>query len=220
MIENNKVTICGKLITDPVLSHELYGEKFYEATLEVERQSGFSDKLNITISERLIQDYDFRKGFILNAKGQYRSYNKQVNGKSKLMLTIFVTEILDSTNYTNVNKVELTGYICKKPVYRKSPLGREIADILIAVNRNYNKSDYIPCITWGRNAKFAGNLTVGQKINLQGRIQSREYKKTVDDDVKTLTAFEVSVSKIEEIDEFDIDFSVDLNEDLDEELDV
>ena len=175
----------------------------------VKRLSGQGDILPVTVSERLITDRDLKVGVTINALGQFRSYNKLVDGKSKLMLTVFVRELLDDAPVRNPNSIVLTGYICKPPVYRTTPFNREIADILIAVNRSYNKSDYIPCIAWGRNARFAKNIAVGEKIAVSGRIQSREYqKKVTDDDIRTLTAYEVSISKLaayENAENFDAD---------------
>ncbi len=207
--KNNKVFISGEIITDAEFSHEVYGEGFYEMNVLVKRLSGQGDILPVTISERLISDKDLKVGVTINALGQFRSYNKLVDGKSKLMLTVFVRELLDSAPIKNPNSIVLTGYICKPPIYRTTPFNREIADILIAVNRSYNKSDYIPCIAWGRNARFAKNLAVGERIAISGRIQSREYqKKVTDDDIKTMTAYEVSISKLaayENAENFDLD---------------
>jgi primosomal replication protein N len=195
--KNNKVFISGDILTEAVFSHEVYGEGFYEMNVLVKRLSGQGDVLPVTISERLISDKDLKVGVSINALGQFRSYNKLVNGKSKLMLTVFVRELLDEAPQRNPNSIVLTGYICKPPIYRTTPFNREIADLLIAVNRSYNKSDYIPCIAWGRNARFAKSLAVGDKIAVSGRIQSREYqKKITDDDIKTMTAYEVSISKL------------------------
>ena len=171
---NNRVFISGEILTEAEFSHEVYGEGFYEMNVLVKRLSGQGDILPVTVSERLIQDQNLKKGVTINAIGQFRSYNKLVDGKSKLMLTVFVREILPDVYVRNPNNIVLTGYICKPPVYRTTPFNREIADILIAVNRSYNKSDYIPCIAWGRNARFAKNLAVGEKIAVSGRIQSRE----------------------------------------------
>ena len=195
--KNNKVFISGEIVTEAEFSHEVYGEGFYEMNVLVKRLSGQGDILPVTVSERLITDRDLKVGVTINAFGQFRSYNKLVDGKSKLMLTVFVRELLTDAPIRNPNNIVLTGYICKPPVYRTTPFNREIADILIAVNRSYNKSDYIPCIAWGRNARFAKNLAVGEKIAVSGRIQSREYQKRVtDDDIRTLTAYEVSISKL------------------------
>ncbi|MBQ3115455.1 MAG: single-stranded DNA-binding protein [Clostridia bacterium] len=207
--KNNKVFISGEIVSQAEFSHEVYGEGFYEMNVLVKRLSGQADVLPITASERLIADKDLKLGSTINAIGQFRSYNKLVDGKSKLMLTVFVREILEDVTAKNPNSIVLTGYICKPPIYRTTPFNREIADVLIAVNRSYNKSDYIPCIAWGRNARFAKNLAVGEKIAISGRIQSREYqKKITDDEVKTLTAYEVSISKLcayENAENFDAD---------------
>lgn len=206
--KNNKVYICGTVESDAVFSHEVFGEGFYELFVKVNRLSGQADLLPVTISERLLGQ-GLKRGDELCALGQFRSYNKLENGKSRLMLTVFVREILESHPAKNPNSIVLSGYICKPPVYRTTPFNREIADLLIAVNRSYNKSDYIPAIAWGRNARFVRNLSVGDKIALSGRIQSREYqKKQPDESFVTMTAYEVSVSKLAAFDddsEFDID---------------
>ena len=225
--KNNQVFISGEIVTDAEFSHEVYGEGFYEMNVLVKRLSGQGDVLPVTISERLIADRDLGVGVTINALGQFRSYNKLVDGKSKLMLTVFVRELLDQAPVRNPNNIVLTGYVCKPPVYRTTPFNREIADVLIAVNRSYNKSDYIPCIAWGRNARFAKNLAVGEKIAVSGRIQSREYqKKITDDDVRTMTAYEVSISKLlayENAENFDADqefglFDVNLEQDSAENI--
>ncbi len=208
--KNNKVFISGEIVTKAEFSHEVYGEGFYEMNVLVKRLSGHGDILPVTVSERIISDKDLKIGATINALGQFRSYNKLVDGKSKLMLTVFVRELApDNMEFRNPNSIVLTGYICKPPIYRTTPFNREIADILVAVNRSYNKSDYIPCIAWGRNARFAKNLEVGEKIAVSGRIQSREYQKRVtDDEIKTLTAYEVSIGKLaayENAENFDAD---------------
>ena len=207
--KNNRVFISGEIVTDAEFSHEVYGEGFYEMNVLVKRLSGQGDVLPVTVSERLIADRDLKPGVSINAYGQFRSYNKLVDGKSKLMLTVFVRELYGEAPIKNPNAIVLSGYICKPPVYRTTPFNREIADILIAVNRSYNKSDYIPCIAWGRNARFAKNLAVGEKIAISGRIQSREYQKRVsEEEVRVLTAYEVSISKLaayENAESFDID---------------
>ncbi len=195
--QNNKVYLSGEIVTEARFSHEIYGEGFYEMDVLVKRLSGQSDILPITISERLIEKSNLKIGSYLSCIGQFRSYNKQVDGKSKLMLTVFVREILDVTYSQNPNIIVLTGFICKPPIYRTTPFCREIADLLIAVNRAYNKSDYIPCIAWGRNARFVKNLQVGERVILSGRIQSREYQKKLSEtETKLMTAYEVSISKL------------------------
>ncbi len=207
--KNNKVFISGEIISDAEFSHEVYGEGFYEMSVLVKRLSGQGDVLPVTVSERLITDKDLKIGVTINALGQFRSYNKLVDGKSKLMLTVFVRELLETPIVKNPNSIVLSGYICKPPVYRTTPFNREIADVLIAVNRSYNKSDYIPCIAWGRNARFAKNLAVGEKIAISGRIQSREYQKRIsEEEIKIMTAYEVSISKLcayENAETFDVE---------------
>lgn len=211
--KNNRVYVYGKIVSKATFSHEVFGEGFYEFFVEVVRLSGQADVLPVTISERLMGD-NMEVGDHLCAVGQFRSYNKLENGKSRLMLTIFVREVLETQPGKNPNSIVLSGYICKPPVYRTTPFNREIADLLIAVNRSYNKSDYIPAIAWGRNARFVKNLAVGDKVALSGRIQSREYqKKQPDESFVTMTAYEVSVSKLAAFDE-DSDF------DIDEEFDL
>ena len=202
--KNNKVFISGEIVSDAEFSHEVYGEGFYEMSVLVKRLSGQGDILPVTVSERLITDKNLQKGAMINALGQFRSYNKLVDGKSKLMLTVFVRELVDGVTVKNPNSIVLSGYICKPPVYRTTPFNREISDILIAVNRSYNKSDYIPCIAWGRNARFAKNLGVGERIAIAGRIQSREYQKRLsDEDIRVMTAYEVSISKLAAFDNVD-----------------
>ena len=212
--KNNKVFIAGEIVSDAVFSHEVYGEGFYEFFVRVMRLSGQADILPITLSERLIQGGMLCKGKSICALGQFRSYNKIENGRSRLMLTVFIRELLDELPDKNPNSIILSGYICKPPVYRTTPFNREIADVLIAVNRAYNKSDYIPCIAWGRNARFVKNLSVGDRIAVSGRIQSREYQKRLSEsEMKTMTAYEVSVSKLaafDEGEEFDIESEFDL----------
>lgn len=194
--QNNSVVLSGRIVGEPSFSHEIFGERFYEVSLAVKRLSGQEDVLPISVSEHLFCDRIF-DGSLVTVKGQFRSYNKFVEDKSKLMLTVFVRDILPFDDTINPNSMELTGFICKPPVYRTTPFNREICDLLVAVNRQYNKSDYIPCIVWGRNARFAAGLEVGQQVSICGRVQSRNYQKKLDgDEVVTRTAYEVSVSKI------------------------
>lgn len=212
--KNNKVFISGEIVSDATFSHEVYGEGFYEFFVRVLRLSGQADILPVTVSERLIESGKLSIGKQITALGQFRSYNKLENGKSRLMLTVFIRELLKESEEKNPNNILLSGYICKPPVYRTTPFNREIADILVAVNRAYNKSDYIPCIAWGRNARFVRNLNVGDRVAISGRIQSREYQKRLSEtDVKTMTAYEVSVSKLaafEEGESFDLETEFDL----------
>ncbi len=207
--QNNRVFLKGEIVTPARYSHEVYGEGFYEMDVMVKRLSGQADVLPVTISERLIESNRLQMGSTICAVGQFRSYNKLIDGKSKLMLTVFVRELLSDSEAKNPNNIVLSGYVCKPPVYRTTPFSREIADVLIAVNRAYNKSDYIPCIAWGRNARFVKNLAVGEKIALAGRIQSREYtKKITESETKIMTAYEVSICKLaayDNVESFDLD---------------
>lgn len=197
LMQNNIVTLSGKIVAEPVYSHRVYSEGFYESFIEVKRLSEQTDIIPITLSDRLIEDAGLSVGDYVTIYGQFRSYNKLIDNRSKLMLTVFVREILDFDAEINPNKIELYGFLCKEPVYRTTPFKREICDLLVAVNRAYNKSDYIPCIAWGRNARFAKNLATGDKIALSGRIQSREYQKQVSEGVfETRTAYEISLNRI------------------------
>jgi len=201
IIENNMVTIAGKVVSDIEFSHEVYGEGFYSFLLEVPRLSDSSDIIPVTISERLITKQRPEINTIVEVEGQFRSYNSYNNEGNKLVLTVFAREIKfldDEKKLKNPNQIYLNGYICKRPVYRTTPFGREITDILLAVNRPYNKSDYIPCISWGRNARYSEELGVGDNVKIWGRIQSRTYQKKLDNEqVITKVAFEVSITKME-----------------------
>ena len=198
LLEDNVVTLSGEISSEPLLNHELYGEKFYMYTLSVKRLSDEYDEIPLTISERLINPEELPIGSLITVQGQFRSYNKHDEKKNRLILAVFVREIAFDEERKDDNIIGLNGYICKEPVYRKTPLGREIADLLIAVNRPYGKSDYIPCICWGRNARFASGIEVGAKVEVYGRIQSRTYtKKISEDELETRTAYEVSISKID-----------------------
>ena len=198
--ENNVITLIGTIVSERTFSHEVYGEGFYSFNIDVPRLSENSDIIPVTVSERILTD-EFKIGQKVVIDGQFRSYNNYENEKNKLVLTVFVKDIriqTEETDMTNPNEICLTGFICKKPIYRTTPFGREIADILLAVNRAYNKSDYIPCIAWGRNARFCQNIEVGEKIRLWGRIQSRQYEKKFEDGTSEMRrAYEVSVSKME-----------------------
>lgn len=197
-MQNNQVYLSGQIASAPEFSHEIMGEKFYDTTVSVERLSGQSDVIPITVSDRLMEGQNFEIGNLIGLIGQFRSYNKIVDGKSKLVLRVFVRELCEcDENAPNV--IELEGYVCKPPVYRTTPFKREIADLLVAVNRAYNKSDYIPAIAWGRNARYASTFDVGDKIHLVGRIQSRIYQKSLDDGtIEERVAYEVSITKFEQ----------------------
>ena len=193
--KNNQAIIKGEVASEPEFSHSVLGEGFYNLTVKANRLSDEVDVIPITISERLMGE--IKVGDVVAFGGQFRSYNKLVGEKSKLMLTLFVRNKFDPDEIAESNQISLTGFICKEPVYRTTPFGREICDLLIAVNRAYNKSDYIPCIAWGRNARFSLNLSVGEKVEIIGRMQSREYQKRLDDGTSEMrTAYEVSINSI------------------------
>ena len=199
-INNNQVEVAGEIISTFEYSHEIFGEGFYMVKLLVNRLSEATDEIPLMISERLVDVTKDCRGKYLRAFGQFRSYNKHEENHNHLILSVFVRdlEFLDSMEDVKPNQIQLDGFICKQPVYRMTPLGREICDILLVVNRSYGKSDYIPCICWGRNARFAGSLEIGARIELVGRIQSREYQKRISEfEVVKRTAYEVSVNKLE-----------------------
>ena len=200
-LENNKVTVIGQVVSDFTFSHEVFGEGFYMVDLAVNRLSDQEDIIPLMISERLVDVTRSYQRMTLEAEGQFRSYNRHEGSKNRLVLSVFVRELRfleEFTDYTKTNQIFLDGYICKEPIYRKTPLGREIADLLIAVNRPYGKSDYIPCIAWGRNARYASAFEVGSRVRIWGRVQSREYtKKLSEAESEKRVAYEVSVSKME-----------------------
>lgn len=200
-MDNNNATLTGKIKSQLVFSHELFGEGFYNFTLAVPRLSEYVDLLPVTVSERLINDKNLTIGTEVIVEGQFRSYNKYADGRNRLILTVFARDIRikqEDEEIKNPNQIYLNGFICKTPIYRTTPFNREIADLLVAVNRSYNKSDYIPTIAWGRNARFCRQLSVGDQLKIWGRIQSRIYQKKLETgEVIDKTAYEVSVSKME-----------------------
>lgn len=219
LLENNHLVLVGKVSSEKKLSHEIYGEKFYMFDLDVPRLSKAIDTIPITVSERLLTGLDLEIGKKLSIEGQFRSYNSYENEKNRLILTVFAKEIVEVEENAEEeasedeekedkrivsNEVTLIGYVCKKPIYRQTPFDREIADVLLAVNRAYNKSDYIPCIAWGRNARFCQNIEVGTEVKILGRVQSRKYEKKFEDGTsQTRVAYEVSVSSMEIIEHND-----------------
>ena len=196
-MKNNKVFIAGEVVSEPKFSHQVFDEKFFEFDLKVTRLSDSFDIIPITISEKLLLGNDVMVGSKICGNGQFRSYNKLEDGRSKLLLTVFLREITPFIESENPNYIEITGYVCKEPVFRTTPFKREISDVLLAVNRSYNKSDYLPCIAWGRNARFVKNFNIGDKVMVTGRIQSRDYQKKINDEFVTKTAYEVSLNRIE-----------------------
>ncbi len=194
--ENNQLTLCGAIESVPVLDHEVFGEQFYRMDLKVPRLSGAYDLLPVTVSERLMNS-QVVPGVRLCVSGQLRSYNKVVGGAGRLLLTAFAQRLLAPDEAENPNIIQLTGAICKPPAFRTTPFGREIADLMLAVNRAFGKSDYIPCIAWGRTARYAAQLSVGDKLKVQGRFQSRDYQKQMPDGtVINRVAYEVSLSRL------------------------
>ena len=208
-LENNYLTLVGKVTGEKRFSHEIYGEKFYVFDLSIQRLSGNADIIPITVSERIVNDEMLTIGKDLLVKGQFRSYNSYENERNRLILTVFAKDIMEVEEQEEneiakkdmvTNEVVLIGYVCKKPIYRQTPFGREIADLLLAVNRAYNKSDYIPSIAWGRNARFCQNLEVGTQVKIVGRVQSRTYEKKFEDGTsETRVAYEVSIGSLEVI---------------------
>lgn len=213
-ITNNQAQVTGVIADEFVFNHEIYAEKFYTFTLTIPRLSGTDDSVRVMISERLLSEENYSKGDTVDIEGQFRSYNSyEPSGENRLVLTIFAKDIRKNTGDKNHNPniLYLNGFICKPPVYRTTPFGREITDLLVAVNRSYNKSDYIPVIAWGRNARYAKTLHVGDNVKVWGRIQSRNYQKRIsEDEIITKTAYEVSVNRMELVgDEENHDISAD-----------
>ena len=208
VLENNQVSIVGEIVSDFSYSHEVYGEGFFVVEVAVNRLSNYADYIPLMVSERLIDTTQSYSGEKIHVTGHFRSYNRHEETKNRLILSVFVRELEFVDEYMEnedeerkSNYITLDGYVCKAPVYRKTPLGRDIADLLVAVNRSYGKSDYIPCICWGRNARYATTFEIGSHVSVIGRIQSREYvKKLSEDEAERRIAYEVSVCKIEELD--------------------
>ena len=201
VFENNQVIIAGEIVSGFTYSHEVYGEGFYMVEVAVNRLSNYADYIPVMVSERLMDVTENYEGQYISVVGQFRSYNRHEEKKNRLVLSVFAREIEftgEPGEDVKSNQIFLDGYICKEPIYRKTPLGREIADLLIAVNRSYGKSDYIPSICWGRNARYAAGFAVGEHVQIWGRIQSREYVKKLNEfETEKRIAYEVSVSKID-----------------------
>ncbi|MDF2615424.1 MAG: single-strand binding protein/Primosomal replication protein n [Sedimentibacter sp.] len=198
IFKNNQVRMVGEVISDFSYSHVTFGEGFYVVNVAVERLSTYVDIIPVMVSERLVDIKNDFKGLWVEITGQFRSYSNHEDGKNKLVLSVFAREFKEAAEELKVaNSIFIDGFVCKPPIYRKTPLGREISDLLIAVNRPYGKSDYIPCVCWGRDARFAENLIVGDRIAVNGRIQCREYIKKLENDIaETRIAYEVSAATI------------------------
>ena len=205
VIENNQVTVMGEIVSGFSYSHEIYGEGFYMVDIRCKRLSESFDIIPVMVSERLMDVTADYVGELICINGQFRSYNRHEERKNRLVLSVFAREVSfieEMEESSKTNQIFLDAYICKEPIYRKTPLGREIDDLLLEVNRPYGKSDYIPCICWGRNARYASGFGVGERCAVWGRIQSREYMKKLDEEnVERRVAFEVSVSKLERMEE-------------------
>lgn len=202
-MENNWVKLRGTVVSAPEVGHRIYGETFYKTVMAVPRLSGVCDMIPVTVSERLLPDIDTVANGTFSVSGQFRSYNNYSGIGSRLQLVVFAKTFLRSEEATeeNPNDIAVDGYLCKAPVFRETPFGREIADLLLAVNRAYGKSDYLPVIAWSRNARFCGKLPVGTHLRISGRIQSRDYQKHIGEEIEVRTAYEISASKIELPDE-------------------
>ena len=201
-ITTNIAHICGEVIDGPKLSHKTYGEAFYIFKMGIQRNSGYVDQINMMVSERILLPEEIQVGNWMDIQGQVRTYNEEVEGRNRLNIVVFVRDFAyGAGDEAWTNDIFLEGYLCKPPLARTSPLGRRICDMMLAVNRMYNKSDYIPCIAWGRNAVYSSTLDVGDKIAIHGRLQSRDYKKRQEDGTVSIkTAFEVSVTQLEMVD--------------------
>lgn len=197
----NITTISGEVVSEPILSHNSHDENFYEVMVKIKRFSGSSDILIATISEKLINISNIKVGTFISIDGELRTYNIIENNNNKLKIVVFAKNVSILDGEKNENNIHFEGYICKKPVYRVTPLGREICDIIVAVNRDYHKSSYIPIISWGRNAKYLKDAEVGQKLECFGRFQSRTYNKKVNDKSVEKTAYEISLAKVKKIEE-------------------
>ena len=201
-MDTNRAELVGSIDSAPVFSHSAYGENFYELPLSVCRRSGAADLLRVILSDRLTMDTPISEGMTIHISGQIRTYNEtDASGICRLNIVVFARaiEALDES-CRHENGISLTGFVCKPPIRRTSPLGREICDLMLAANRMYGKSDYIPCIAWGRSAVFASGFPVGTHLSAVGRLQSREYKKrNAEGDVSVRTAYEVSVIRLEEV---------------------
>lgn len=195
-LDNNKVFLQGVVVNNPVYNHTVKDEEFYGFDLNVNRLSGQIDVLPIIMSKKMLTIHGINKGDKIAINGQFRSHNQIDGDKRRLILAVFAKDVVEYEDGANANTIELCGYICKPSIYRITPFSREICDVLLAVNRSYNKSDYVPCIAWGANAQYVSRLNVASPLKILGRIQSREYNKLIGEEMVTKTAYEVSISKI------------------------
>ena len=196
-MQTNRVLLCGTPLSEPVFSHASRLEQFYTFPLEVARLSGTVDRLNVILREEQRQELRPSRAGLLRVQGELRSFNNHSGQGSRLVITVFARTLEKPETNLWQNEVELCGTLCRRPGYRITPLGREISDLMVAVHRHYGRSDYLPCIVWGQNARRAASCSVGDRVHLLGRMQSRDYVKTLDGKTEVHTAYEVSVSDIE-----------------------
>lgn len=196
-ISRNIAQLCGVIAAAPSFSHSGRGESFYTFPLEVARLSGATDRINIIAREELLNSIELKEAEKILVMGELRSFNNKSGEGAKLVITVFAKEI-SLCNDDDMNDVHLIGTLCKQPNLRMTPMGRDICDLMLAVNRRYGRSDYLPCITWGLKAREAAEWDTGTVVSLDGRIQSRNYIKIIGGDPVEKTAYEVSVTDISE----------------------
>jgi len=194
----NHITLRGILAGLPAFSHENHGRRFYRFLLEVERLSGTADTLEVVVPEDVLNAVDPEGGSMVLVAGQIRSFNSRQETGRRLVISVFASE-MTACEGEPVNEAELTGTICKAPVYRRTPLGREICDVMLAVGRPYRRTDYLPCILWGRTAQEVSAMRVGERLHLTGRLQSREYVKLLDSGSERRVAYEISAISAEAV---------------------
>lgn len=192
----NKIELQGQAADRPVLSHTNHGTEYYRLTLTVPRLSGAEDALHLILSRQQMARWTPEPGEWLYAEGEVRSYNNKSGVGSRLIITVLVREMAPTSGREGINRLILGGTLCKEPVRRRTPLGRDICDLLLAVNRVYGRADYLPCIAWGSLADRCEEMSVGRRLRLEGRLQSRRYRKVVDGEETTRVAYEVSVMNL------------------------
>lgn len=193
-LSQNQITLCGTLESAPCFSHENHGRKFYRFFIAVQRLSGTTDILPVLAGEDVLRACELCDAERIVIRGQIRSFNNKAPTGRRLIVCVYAQSIL-LTDDGFENEVFLTGTVCRAPVFRRTPLGREICDVMLAVNRPYHRADYIPCILWGRLAEQAAEYPVGTRLSLTGRMQSRTYVKILDSGSEQRETYEVSVAE-------------------------
>lgn len=196
----NRARLCGTVMTDPAVSHANHGEEFCRFFLSVQRLSGQADLLPVVVSRRTLTENPVQVGDTVTVQGQLRSFNNKSGVGARLVIDLFARSVTAGGEYCN--HIELSGTVCKAPTLRRTPLGREICDVILAVNRRYGRADYLPCIAWGAIARETAALTVGSPMALVGRLQSRTYSKALEGGCEERIAYEVSVMRPAEPQEF------------------